>query len=240
MRHQQIFISLIIFALLVNFACSSSSGSFRGDKEKTENTALVSPEKIVRDLYSALDIRSVNKTEFIFDEQGKLSGYRKLSDAEFNKKGYQTGFITYDEDSFPEYTFTYEYNKDGRRLKSNCFMGQKLIRYYKYLYDDYGFRLKTECFNQDGFLIEYYIYEYDDEGRLINEKWFDKNGKIFQRVEYEYDGFKKNIIRTFDGNNDLIYRYEMKYDNNNLLIEELKFDDSGRNVGVIQYIYKYR
>lgn len=90
-----------------------------------------------------------------------------------------------------------------------------------YNYDEMGRNYETNVFNQEGKLIEKYTTSYNKEGKIDLENTYDSSGIRWSTVTSEYNdrGLLKET-KGFYGNNDYVF-INFKYDNNNLLNEEI-------------------
>jgi hypothetical protein len=233
-------IILIIFSLF--YSCSSSK-----ETEEKEKEIRYKPEKIVKNLdaaereyISSSKIKSIEKVSFNLTAKGKPINGEKLSTQTYDPKGFLAETIAYNNDGSVQYKYNYNYNNDGKRIKTNRYDSKGgMINYYKYDYDDYGNKTKAYCYDMKGNLEEYYVYDYDGDGNLVEEKWYSSSGKEVYRIEYDYDKGIKVQTTTYDENDDLIYKYILRYDDKGNIIEEAKYNDSDNQAGLIQYIYVY-
>jgi hypothetical protein len=91
----------------------------------------------------------------------------------------------------------------------------------------------------NGNLVEYYVYDYDGDKNLVEEKWYSSTGKKVYNIENDYDSGIKTQTSTYDENGDLVYKYVLRYDDKGNILEEAKYDESGDQVGIVQYLYMH-
>jgi len=235
-------ISLLIIVIPVLYltGCSSATETDREKNVRYETEKkIVNIEETEREYIRSSKIREIDKVNFVFDSEGKPAGSHKISTLKYNNKGFLTETIIYDDDGSVKYRFTYDYNKDGVRTRTNRYIDGSLTNYYTYEYNEFGNKTKAYRYNMNDELQEYYIYHYDDEGNLIEEEWFSSDNKKVYSIENEYDNGMKESSSTYDENGSLVYEYKFRYDDKGNVIEELQYDYSGEQTGIIQYIYKY-
>ncbi len=222
-------------------SCSSSSGTENGnDKVRYEENKLIKNiDAEEREYISASKINSIEKINFTLDSNGKPIDGEKLSTLNYNSNGFLTETIIYSLDGTVKDKYTYEYDKNGRRIKTSRYSDGQLLNSYKYDYNEFGNKIKAYSYNPAGELEEYYLYKYDGEGNLVEEDWFSASGEKIYSVENDYDDGVKTRTSTYDKNNDLIFEYVFKYDQKGNIIEEIKYDVNGEQTGLIQYVYKY-
>jgi len=238
---------LICSGITASFFLQSCSSSVETEKEEEKvRYEEIKPEKFVknidlaeREYISSSKISSIEKINFNLDSNGKPLKSEKLSTLNYNSKGFLTETIIYDTDGNVKYKFTYDYDNNGRRIKTTRFTDAKMTNYYTYDYNEFGNKTKAYRYDPAGNLEEYYIYKYDDEGNLIEEEWFSSSGGKVYSLKNDYDDGMKTHAYTYDENSDLIYEYVFRYDEKGNIIEEIKYDNNGLQAGVIQYIYKY-
>ncbi len=237
---------LVCSLIVVSFFIQSCSSSVEIEKEEEKVRYEEVPENLVknidleeREYIRSSKISSIEKINFNLDANGKPLKSEKLSTLNYNSKGFLTETIIYDEEGRVKYKFTYDYDKNGRRIKTTRYAEDKMTNYYKYDYNEFGNKTKAYRYDSAGNLEEYYIYEYDNEGNLTEEEWFSSSGEKVYSLENVYDNGIKTRALTYDENNNLIYEYIFRYDEKANIIEEIKYDYTGLQVGVIQYVYKY-
>lgn len=229
--------------ILLLCSCSSSTETERDEKdiryEVKPEKKIVNTDAAEREYIRSSKINSIEKVNFNLDSEGKPVGSEKQSTLKYNSKGFLTETIIYDDEGKIKYRFTYDYDKEGNRTKTSRYTNGTFTNYYTYEYNEYGNKSKAYRFSDDGEPEEYYIYEYDNDGNLTEEEWFSADGKEVYSIENDYDGDRKTRSYTYDENGNLIYEYLFRYDEKGNIIEEIKYDNSGMQTGIIQYIYKY-
>lgn len=227
-----------VYALILQ-SCSSSTETEKKEEIRYETKSIKNLDLEEREYISTSKISSIEKVNFDFDPDGKPLKNEKLSSQKFDSKGFLTETVTYDDAGKVEYKYAYNYDDEGRRIKTTRFKKNKIINYYEYDYNNFGNKSKAYRYDSEGNLEEYYIYEYDRYGNLTEEEWYTPSGKKIYSVENEYEDGIKTRSFTYDENDDLIYEYTFGYDEKGNVIEEIKNDEKGIQAGIIQYIYKY-
>ena len=107
-------------------------------------------DKISKNLFYQTDGKLVQYIEPEYDENG-----RKIKT--FN-------YCTMAGKWILESTTTYEYDDDGKVIRSNVYTNNAKQRYLTYEYDWTGNNIRINEYNADGKLLEYHKYKYDADG----------------------------------------------------------------------------
>lgn len=194
-----------------------------------------------RDLFSKLKISEIDRIGFDYNDNKKLINNGKLSTTKYDKNGYLVETFIYNSKGKITDRFDYKYSPKGDRMESVRYNYQNQPdKKYTYTYDADGNKTKARRFSISGSLEKYYLYEYDKYFNLVSERWYDVSGDLEFKIENDYDEFgNKTDSFSYDRKGNLLYRYVYKYDQNNMLIEEQKYNSNDELAGIIQYLYKY-
>ncbi len=245
-------IFLLVFLFPVMFfisSCSSGKPAVEEEKKTTETAKEVVKDptrKLLfyeireREYIRSAHIKSVEKLAFSYDRKKKPVPEGKLSTITYNDKGVITKTLNYGSNSEISSTFDYLYSNDTVRVESRKYspVGE-LENIFKYEYDDDGYKIKSSRYGPSGVLEKYYTYEYDDTGNLIKENWYDASGAKEFSILYRYENNKRSETVSYDGGDNIVSKYLYKYDDEGNIVEEIKYDADGKEVGFIQYIYSY-
>ncbi|RPI67701.1 MAG: hypothetical protein EHM47_15395 [Ignavibacteriales bacterium] len=239
--------SLIILSCFLGivFVFSSFSSSSETEREEDvrydvkDDEIILNLDAVEREYISSSKINSIDKINFNLDAEGKPLDSEKLSTLKYNPEGFLTETIIYNDEGGVKFSFTYDYDSKGLRTRTSRYINNKLTNYYTYEYNEFGNKTKAFRYNTEDELEEYYIYEYDTEGNLVEEEWFSPEGKKVYNIENDYDNNVKTRSYTYDESGHLVFEYLFRYDDKGNVIEEIRYDNSGLQTGIIQYIYKY-
>ncbi len=241
--YNNILCCFIIGLIIVSQGCTSSVETKKEEKVRYEEKTIKTVKNIElleREYIKSLKIKSIEKINFNLNAEGKPIKNQKLSTQTFNSDGLLIETIVYDSQGKIEYKYSYDYDKNRFRIKTarNNSKGE-MTNYFTYEYNEYGNKTKAKRFNSSGVPEEYYIYSYDREGNLIEEEWFSTTNTKIYNIENEFNNDLKTESKTYDENGDLINKYIFRYDDKKNIVEEIKYDGRGLQMGVIQYVYKY-
>lgn len=164
-----------------------------------------------------------------------------------------------------EFRSIYEYDSKGNLIKLCSFEKGELTKKTKYNYDKKNRKIKKDVFYNKGKLNISYLYKYDNKNNVIEAmklnhtfgtEWkeirkYDKNGykiewaifldpdeKLEFKSEYIYDN-KNNLIKVWIFNSErLIETNICNYDENNDLIEVIKYAGNNIKISTDTYVYK--
>lgn len=226
---------------LTIFGCSSSKKSVNEEKEnKSEEKIVKNNEKEQRDFIKSNNIMEIDRIEFLINPENKPVHGHKLTTVIYDSSGLMKETNVFDSAGKLLYKYLYDYNPNGNRIKTIRYDARgDTNKYYDYSYNEYGNKIKSVRYNPDGKPDETYIYKYDDSGNLTEEFWYDVNKKLEYKIEYENDDGVKESYETYNGKDELVSKYNFKYNNQRKIIEEERFNADGDKVGIIQYVYKY-
>lgn len=239
---QGLVLGLSLLFVQVFSGCSSSTDTYDKENVRYEKKTdkIVNIDLAEREYISLSKINLIEKISFDLASAGTPSKGKKLSTQKYNSRGFLIETIMYDNDGNIQQKFSYEYDKNGVRTNTTRFnsAGQP-VNIFKYDYNMYGNKTKAYRYDLNEKLIEYYIYIYDNRSNLLEEVWYNIKDEKIYRLENKYYNDRKIETCTFDERSRILYKYVYKYDNNGNIIEELKYDSYGDQVGIIQYVYKY-
>ena len=85
----------------------------------------------------------------------------------------------------------------------------------------------------------YIIYTYDNENRIVKADYYTEEKKEYYVVmQYDEKGRIK-IKQTFNANDEVLVCYYSEYDENGLIVKEIKCDSSNNRIGYVTYEYDY-
>lgn len=141
-----------------------------------------------------------NRTEWDYDEAGRLVAYRQYDGADNLTYSYYTA---YDErgnkvsvsggwlDENDTRTTEYEYDERGNMLRQivKYADSSEVMDYTEYVYDEDG-RKTAQIYYigglEDGDWADEYRYVYDENGCLIKQEAVDEGGRVYSWREYDY------------------------------------------------------
>jgi hypothetical protein len=240
-----------IFIILSGFIfCCGCSGTVITSENSTINKhenkkepvkELLNPEKVEREYIRKNKIKVIDKIQFNYTQDSTIGKPLKLSSARYDDKGLLVETINYNEEGTIENLFNYVYDSTNVRVQSKRFDSQnRLQKIFIYEYDKYGFKTKVIRTNLSGESEKYYQYIYDSNGNLIGEKWFDINGDEEYSIKYlTGNNNKKSEAFCYLNSGRLESQYTFRYDSKGNLVEELRYNEDGEKIALIQYVYKY-
>jgi len=236
----------VIFLIYLG-GCSSSKViryeklPMKEDKKNETTPVLKTLEVREREVIREQKISTVDRLSFVYDSQGKLIGKGKISSAKYDLKGFLTETITFDEKGKVMNRYQYKYDSKGLRTESLRYDAQNnLDKKYAYEYDKQGNKIRSIRYDMKGNAEKYYVYNYDSNFNLISDEWYNYSDDLEYKIETEYDNEgNKTSSFSYNKNGALIYKYVFKYDDKKNIIEEQKYDNKDKPVGIIQYLYKY-
>ena len=90
-----------------------------------------------------------------------------------------------------------------------------------YTYDEYGLKVETHSYNEDGSLEVHWVHEYDDFGHLEREVQYDPNGDSHESKKAKNDKTIK-VYRQYDQHGNCTKRLIIDA-NDRITIRERKF-----------------
>lgn len=243
------FINLFLIIFLSFFVSCTTTKDVRYEEnsEKENSKAKVvkhykTVEKRESELMKELKISSIERINFEYNSNGKLINKGKLSTVKYDQNGILVETIVYDEKGRIINRYEYKYNKKGLREEALRYNARdKLDKTFSYKYDDLGNRVEAIRKNANGKIEKYYEYEYDENFNLVSDLWYDSDKNLEFRIESEYDEQDKKIISySYDNLGNLKQKTKYKYNNQkNIIVEEQRFDNNEKLIGIVQYLYKY-
>lgn len=245
-----IFFILSLISVIVLSSCSTTKEIQKVEqKEKPKETHIVIPVKKAvrnnpleeRENIKIYRIESIDKLRFDYDNKGTLRNKGKLSFTKYDEKGLMLESQFYDDKGKVDYKYEYKYDKKLNLIETKRYNKKgNLDKRYSYEYNKDGNKSKVYRYNQKDIFDKYYIYIYDELGNLLKEEWYDKSGKLEFTIVNIYEDDKIKETLNYEGKTKLSVKYLFKYDSNNNVTEEIKYNADGARIGVIQYLYKYK
>ncbi len=128
-----------------------------------------SGRKIEQNEFDVLSGEQIGRSTFSYEGEGEDCVRREdVYDAAGNLESY----------------WTYEYDRDGNRVRATAYSPDGEVKYdWYYEYDGAGNRVRYEAFFGDGTLYETAEWEYDEDGTLLKDIRYDGDGnKISETV----------------------------------------------------------
>ena len=199
-------------------------------------------------------------------EYDKDNNLVSSGESQYDEKGREVLYQLYDENGLLDYSSEYEYDENDLLIKeSDYYSDGTPADYYVYEYDERGNMTRMENTTEDGFLsysseIEYdekdrqtkahytfygyddwtNVYEYEGE-KLVKLTMYNSNGEIDKTAVYSYNGANPELADSmiyYDSDNNLMYRYEYRYDEAGNEISEALFDGQDKMTSMIECEYK--
>ncbi len=127
----------------------------------------------------------------------------------------------------------YEYDADGRLVRETIYIGEEVSRIYEY--NEYGDLVKNTFVPADRVFEDKYVY--DANGKPISSDSF-VDGELDFHTEYEYDEHGNLIKKTCsddEGTNWNNYVIEYEYDDNGNLLKSTQQLQNGTVVSEYEY-----
>lgn len=156
------------------------------------------------------------QTEYEYDEHGNLT-----------KEDLDSGFLSH------VYTYTNEYDGNGRLTATDVYYDDSWWDRDEYEYGSDGKLQKKISYTEDGAV--YHINTYDAGGNVTEEISYSE-GEIWLRVKHTYDEAGHEIRYAIDsGDGDEVVHWTREYDENGRLV--LENDYTHPTYGLIQTVY---
>lgn len=155
----------------------------------------------------------------IFDEENTIEGKETIT---YNANQDIIEHIEYDENNQQILRIVSSYNEQNKIIgRKEYDEKNELTSQYKYIYNDKLLLIEQLGLNSKNEIISKIMYAYDDKNRELKQQIDDT-----YLVRFEYDDEKKiKIEERFYGSGTLFYQSEQKFDENDLLVEEIKFNN---------------
>jgi hypothetical protein len=169
------------------------------------------------------------------DGKPSAEGY-KSSVRKYNTKGNVTETVNYNKEGKVISVIVYQYDNKENRVNLERFQGnkEKLLYSQKIVYDTKG--NKTREYGFDGATTYNNTYQYNSEGKLTNILYTLDNAPVEKR-ELSHSG-NKTKIQIFGAGNVSTYVQVNTYNDNGLLVEEVKTSvGSGKVIHTLGFTY---
>lgn len=136
----------------------------------------------------------------------------------------------------PIFSYAYEYDDTGRRIKLEIYASDDiLLSYSAYLFEDRK-NVRIENYSTLNVLQEYLVRTFDDHGLPVLEVITEVGGQELEKVRYEYSrgllARKETIVRTRKTGAE-----EYFYDEFENLTTRIRYDRTGKVVETSEYTY---
>ena len=201
------------------------------------NQAMAQVEFDAKEKERMANARVKTQTEWTYD----------FVDGKFSAKGYKSSVTKYDtRGNVTEITKTnkegeiilidvYQYDNRDNRVNYERYQGnrQKLQNSQKTVFDANGNKIRESGF--DGATMYNNTFKYDDNGKLSEINYNVENALVEKRL-LKYSG-NKTEISIFDASNNLTFKQENTYNNNGMLLSEVKTGVKGNTVHTLNLQY---
>lgn len=217
MNVKYFFILLFMFAWL-----NPAKAQYDSDAKERERMAAAKVKTKTQWTYDYVDGKPSNK------------GY-KSAVSKYNVKGSITEIANYNEEGKIISIVLYQYDNRNNRVKYEQYQGNrdKLQYSQKIVYDAKG--NKTKEYGYDGVTMYSNTYQYNASGKLSEIAYTVDNALIEKRKLSSIGN--KTDIQIFDPSNKLTYRQENTYNDQGLLITEIKTGGQGNVVHTLDLQY---
>lgn len=213
------------------------------------------------------DKRVKTQTKTLVDSQTDIE-ISVVFEKHYNQKGELVTFIIFDKESNKksESNFVYDENTKSEKVIEFNSNGDTIAVYNKkYKENSSGQIYEIEKFDKNGILQEKSNISYDELGNISEEKTEKKNG-LNESKSYDYnysntgelnavfikDNTSGNILKkdslvyshqkieliSYDSNGNISHSQQTNYDENGLILKEIKKDNTGKIIE--KYIFKYK
>ena len=177
------------------------------------------------------------KTQWTYEYvNGKPSnkGY-KSQVTNYNVKGNVTEIVNYNEAGKIILVDVYQYDNRDNRISYERYQGnrEKLQNSQKIQYDANSNKIRE--YGYDGAATYNNTFYYSSDGKL-SEIVYTVDNAVIERRRLSYYG-NKTDIQIFDSRNKLMHRQENTYDNNGLLLTEVKIGGQGNVIQTLDLLY---
>ena len=161
-------------------------------------------------------------------------GY-KSQVSKFNTMGNVVEIVSYNEAGKVISVVVYQYDNRGNRISNERYQGnrEKLQNSQKIQYDAKGNKIRE--YGYDGATSYNNTFLYNNDGKLSEIVYIVDNAVIEKRM-LTYSG-NKTDIQVFDAGNKLIHRQENTYNDNGLLLTEVKIGIQGNVIQTLDMQY---
>ena len=188
--------------------------------------------------------------------------------SQYDEKGRESLYQQYYDNGELDYSCEYEYDDKDRVIRETYYYGDgSPADYVTYEYDERGNTIRTEETTEDGFLSYLAEMEYDEKDRVVNahytfygyDEWtyvyeyegenegqikttmYNSDNTIGQISYYSYNEQNPKLvdsIKLCDGEDNLMYLYEFRYDEHGNEVSDAMFDPQGNMIQMSEYEYK--
>lgn len=189
---------LLLLLLLINASVLFSQTNSI-DKIKSANV-----KSLVTKSYSFENEKKyvLETKKFDFDSMGKVVKVNFDSPGNFDK-------------------IAYTYDSKGREIEEKMYNNNKVVRSYKYEYNNSGKKIFSKSINNADDVDMEINYTYDEKGNLLQEESLSGNRKF--GFKYTYDKSSRKTEMVYYNPTKLEKKFYYKYDDKGLLIEEKGF-----------------
>ncbi|MBE6838982.1 MAG: tetratricopeptide repeat protein [Ruminococcus sp.] len=210
-------------------------------EETTEETTTVIAEPEKKPVIKAINYFDPNAGAYQYNAPANFINYIYNDKGQIEKEidGY---------DGRGGFSFVYNYDSDGRLLSKEQIAGwNEPMGKITLNYNESGLLVSEEYMTYSYFSEytprdaekRYIIYTYDNENRIVKADYYTEEKKEYYVVmQYDEKGRIK-IKQTFNANDEVLVCYYSEYDENGLIVKEIKCDSSNNHIGYVTYEYDY-
>jgi len=133
-----------------------------------------------------------------------------------------------------------ERDDSGKLLKETKYYSGDPGEHTEYSYNSQGEPIERKNFDEEGNFISRDVFNYDDKGGLTEQVSFDEKEKVLSKVTYATGGDKSIEQCEYDGNNKLLSRTILKFNDAGKEISSTQTTPEGKLVSGIVTLYDER
>lgn len=159
-------------------------------------------------------------------EMGGFIGneYHKATTYSYDDRGNKIEIDQFDENGGLKSKVTVAYDENNNRIALKDFNGNgQLKNKILFTYDADDRLVKQETYGRDGVLGFVEVFKYNDKGLKTEKEKKNARGVVLQKKTITYNAHKQKMeISLFNGKDRLVGQRNFEYNENNLLIKEVK------------------
>ena len=170
---------MLIFGVTFLISC--------GDSKKIETSKNESTSERVEVMTKTFSVKNQDG-KIIKDTVNMIQSYI------IDESGKELTNIYYNLDNTESWRDEYKYNKEGNKIGSSYFEGNKQVSYYEYDIDEFGRRIgyRAKDINTDTLLYDG-ASKYEENGKLRKDGYINKEGEFKWNYEYRFDEKGKEL-----------------------------------------------
>ena len=176
-------------------------------------------------------VRSLLVTETYYDGEGAATSQSQIK-YEYDLAGNQIRVLLgHEQGSYYEYN----YDDSGNLSEEVIYEDGVITSHVKYEYDEDGRKIKSfVCFGEDSKMVS--VYQYNYFGNMTMEATYSYYGEIISKTCYLYEYGRDNLIRRNFFKEDILEGVEeYVYDDSGNLSKEVSYDAEGNIIWLCEY-----